>query len=96
MAANGASFGARQAQIISLVRHERRAFASSINAASFQIPQSLGPALAGPMIAAGFFSPPFYVAALLQMAYILGYRRVFKRFTRQNSLNPLGSESARE
>lgn len=87
MASNGASAGSRQAQVINLVRHQRRAQASSINAASFQLPQALGPALAGPLIAADLFATPFYLAALLQVAYIVGYRRVFRRFLR---LRPSG------
>lgn len=87
MASNGASAGTRQAQVINLVRHQRRALASSINAASFQLPQALGPALAGPLIAAGLFAPPFYLAALLQVGYIAGYRRVFRRL---NHIKPAG------
>ncbi|HEX6549474.1 MAG TPA: MFS transporter [Gammaproteobacteria bacterium] len=80
LAASGASLGARQAQIVSLVRDERRGLAASVNAASFQVPQSVGPGLAGPMIAAGMFVTPFYIAALLQVIYVVGYGRVFRRY----------------
>jgi MFS family permease len=83
LASGGASVGARQAQIVSLVRDERRGLAASINAASFQIPQSAGPGVAGPLIAAGFFVTPFCLAAALQAAYVLGYDRLFGRYDRR-------------
>ncbi|MGE5624726.1 MAG: MFS transporter [Bacillota bacterium] len=83
LASGGASVGARQAQIVSLVRDERRGLASSINAASFQVPQSAGPAIAGPLIAAGFFVAPFCLAAALQLAYVVGYDRMFGRYDRK-------------
>lgn len=79
---SGASLGARQAQVVSLVRDERRGLAASVNAASFQVPQSIGPGIAGPMIAAGMFVTPFYVAAVLQAIYVIGYGRVFRRYER--------------
>lgn len=83
LASSGASLGARQAQVVSLVRDERRGLAASVNAASFQVPQSLGPGLAGPMIAAGMFATPFYLAAGLQLLYVVGYGRVFRRYERR-------------
>lgn len=83
LASGGASVGARQAQIVSLVRNERRGLAASINAASFQLPQSAGPALAGPLIAAGWFVAPFCLAAGLQLAYVVGYDRMFGRYDRK-------------
>ena len=79
LATSGASVGARQAQVMVLVRDERRGLAASVNAASFQVPQSIGPGIAGPMIAAGMFLTPFYVAAVLQVLYVVGYDRVFRR-----------------
>ena len=80
LASGGASVGARQAQIVSLVRDERRGVAASVNAASFQVPQSAGPAIAGPMIAAGLFVTPFCLAAALQLVYVVGYDRLFGRY----------------
>lgn len=82
LASSGASLGARQAQVVSLVRDERRGLAASVNSASFQVPQSIGPGVAGPMIAAGMFLTPFYVAAALQVFYVVGYGRVFRRYER--------------
>ena len=83
LASGGASVGARQAQIVSLVRDERRGLAASVNAASFQIPQSAGPGIAGPLIAAGWFVTPFCLAAGLQLVYVLGYDRMFGRYDRR-------------
>lgn len=85
LATSGASVGARQAQVMVLVRDERRGLAASVNAASFQVPQSVGPGIAGPMIAAGMFLTPFYVAAALQVLYVIGYGRVFGRYARAGS-----------
>jgi MFS family permease len=83
LASGGASVGARQAQIVSLVRDERRGLAASVNAAAFQIPQSVGPGVAGPLIAAGWFVTPFCLAAGLQLLYVLGYDRMFGRYDRR-------------
>ena len=83
LASGGASVGARQAQIVSLVRDERRGVAASINAASFQVPQSVGPGIAGPLISAGWFVTPFFLAAALQAAYVVGYHRMFGRYDRR-------------
>jgi len=85
LASGGASVGARQAQIVSLVRDERRGLAASINAASFQVPQSAGPAMAGPLIAAGLFVAPFCLAAGLQLVYVVGYDRMFGRYDRKTT-----------
>ena len=85
LATSGASVGARQAQVMVLVRDERRGLAASVNAASFQVPQSVGPGIAGPMIAAGMFLTPFYVAAALQVLYVVGYHRVFRRYAHPGS-----------
>lgn len=82
LASGGASVGARQAQIVSLVRDERRGLAASVNAATFQMPQSIGPSIAGPLISAGFFVAPFCLAAALQLIYVVGYDRVFARYDR--------------
>jgi len=82
LASGGASVGARQAQIVSLIRDERRGLATSVNAASFQVPQSAGPGIAGPLIAAGYFVTPFCLAAALQLIYVVGYDRIFARYDR--------------
>ena len=93
LASGGAAVGARQAQIASLVRDERRGLAASVNAASFQVPQSVGPSIAGPLIAAGFFVTPFCLAAVLQLVYVVGYDRVFARYDRVTGHEDAGERS---
>ena len=68
--------GPRQALVVGLVRDERRGLAVSVSNASLQLPASLGPAVAGPLIEAGLLDLPFYVAAVLQAVFIAGYARV--------------------
>lgn len=75
---NRGSVGARQAVVASLVDDERRGFASSLNATSFQFPQALGPALAGTLIEQGFLILPFYLAFVFQLVYVVGYWRTFR------------------
>ncbi len=93
LASGGAAVGARQAQIVSLVRDQRRGLAASINTASFQVPQSVGPSFAGPLIAAGFFVTPFCLAAALQLVYVVGYGRVFARYDRITGSRDAGKDS---
>lgn len=78
-ALNRGSVGARQALVVSLVRDERRGFAASLNAASFQFAQSAGPAAAGALLDSGLLMAPFLIAAGLQAAYALGYYLAFRR-----------------
>ena len=79
---NRGSAGARQALTIGLVREERRGLASSLNAVSFQLPQSFGPSVAGYLLGAGLLTLPFYAAALLQAIYLFAYGRVFRDYDR--------------
>jgi MFS family permease len=81
-AVNRGTIGVRQALVVSVVRDERRGFASSMNALSAQIPMSVGPVIAGAMIGARLFVVPFYVAAALQGLYVLLYGRVFPSYER--------------
>ncbi|HZM04863.1 MAG TPA: MFS transporter, partial [Candidatus Saccharimonadales bacterium] len=64
------TIGTRQALVVSAVRDERRGVASSLNTFSGRLPQSIGPALAGSFIGAGWFMTPFYLGAVFQGAYI--------------------------
>lgn len=77
-AANRGSVGARQAVVVSLVDDERRGLASSLNAASFVLPQALGPTLGGYFLDGGLLVLPFYLTALLQGFYVWGYWRAFR------------------
>lgn len=77
---NRGSAGARQALTVGLVRDERRGLATSLNAVSFQVPQSVGPTIAGYLLDAGQFTLPFYAAVLLQGIYLVAYGRVFRDY----------------
>jgi predicted MFS family arabinose efflux permease len=72
------SAGAQQALSMGLVRDERRGLAASLNAVSFQLPRAGGPVLSGYLLDAGFFSAPFYAAALLQIVYLVWYQSAFR------------------
>lgn len=72
--------GVQQALTIGLVRNERRGLAASLNAVSFQLPRSVGPAIAGYLFDAGQFSLPFYAAAALQGIYLVLYRNTFRYY----------------
>ncbi|HET6725275.1 MAG TPA: MFS transporter [Gammaproteobacteria bacterium] len=85
VASSGGSLGARWAQVVSLVSDERRGLATSANAASFQVPQAIGPAIAGTLIGAGWFAIPFYAGAFLQGVYVAAYGRVFGRWEREEA-----------
>ncbi len=76
-ALNRGTVGARQALVVSAVRDERRGLASSLNALSMQLPQSIGPTIAGALIGSGWFATPFVIGAALQGLYALLYGRVF-------------------
>jgi MFS family permease len=76
-ALNRGTIGARQALVVSAVRDERRGLAVSLNALSVQLPQSVGPAIAGSLIGSGRLILPFYLAAALQGLYIFLYSHVF-------------------
>jgi MFS family permease len=76
---NRGSVGARQALTVGLVRDERRGFATSLNAMSMQLPQSLGPSIAGFLFSAGQLELPFYAGALCQGIYLVMYGRFFRK-----------------
>ena len=77
---NRGSAGTRQALAVGLVHDERRGLATSLNAVSFQFPQSVGPSIAGYLLDAGLFTLPFYAAALLQGIYLILYGRIFRKY----------------
>jgi predicted MFS family arabinose efflux permease len=77
-ALNRGTVGARQALVISAIGEERRALATSLNTLSMQLPQSLGPAIAGVLIGAGWYALPFVIAAVLQGVYVGLYGRFFR------------------
>ncbi|HVU36547.1 MAG TPA: MFS transporter [Opitutaceae bacterium] len=77
-ALNRGTLGARQALVVSAVQGDRRGLASSLNALSSQLPQSVGPVIAGSLMGAGWLVLPFYLAAVLQGTYLVLYRRLFR------------------
>ena len=77
-ALNRGSVGARQALTVGLVRDERRGFATSLNAMSMQLPQSVGPSIAGFLFSSGQLELPFYVGAFFQGIYLVLYGRFFR------------------
>ncbi|SYZ72407.1 Arabinose efflux permease family protein [Candidatus Zixiibacteriota bacterium] len=79
-AVNRGTIGARQALTIGLVRDERRGLATSTNAVSMQLPQSVGPTVAGYLLSVNQFTLPFYIAAFFQGIYVLAYAKVFKDY----------------
>ncbi len=74
------SAGAQQALTVGLVRDERRGLATSLNMVSVQLPRSAGPSISGYLLDAGQFSLPFYAAALLQIIYLVWYKRTFPKY----------------
>jgi MFS family permease len=76
-AVNRGSAGVQQALVVGSVGDERRGLATSVNAVSFQLPQSLGPSLAGYLLESGRLFLPFYLAAVLQGLYLAAYWSVF-------------------
>lgn len=75
---NRGSIGNRQALTVGLVREERRGFATSLNAVSMQLPQSVGPGVSGFLFNAGELQLPFYAGAVLQGVYLVLYNRFFR------------------
>ncbi len=79
---NRGSVGARQALTVGLVRDERRGLATSLNAMSMQLPQSIGPSIAGYLFSAGQLELPFYAGAFFQGIYLIMYGRFFRNMNK--------------
>jgi predicted MFS family arabinose efflux permease len=77
---NQGTVGVRQALAVGLARESRRGLAASLQNVSVQIPRAFGPLVAGFMLHAGMLTAPFFLAALLQAAYLLLYARFFRRY----------------
>ncbi|WP_028962190.1 MFS transporter [Sulfobacillus thermosulfidooxidans] len=88
---NRGSMGTRQAFSVSLVRDKRRGFASSLNAVSWTVPASIGPAIGGWLMGMGSLDWPFVLASALQLGYIVIFPRVMGQYdpTRGLSKSPL-------
>lgn len=77
---NQGTAGVRQALVVGLTRDSRRGLAASLHNVSVQLPRAFGPMLSGIMLHAGMMTAPFYLAALLQAAYLLLYVRFFRGY----------------
>lgn len=77
---NRGSAGARQAFSVNLVRDRRRGLASSLNAVSWSVPASVGPALSGWFLTLGPLFWPFIAAAALQLSYIIVFKKLLGRY----------------
>jgi predicted MFS family arabinose efflux permease len=82
---NRGSVGARQALTVGLVRDERRGLATSLNAVSMQLPQSVGPSIAGLLFKAGQLELPFFIGALFQGVYLVMYGLFFRNQNRPDT-----------
>ncbi len=87
-ALNRGSVGARQALTVGLVRDERRGLATSLNAVSMQLPQSLGPSAAGFLFGAGELELPFFAGAVFQGAYLAAYAWFFRGHNKPRDESP--------
>lgn len=76
-ACNRGTAGVRQALAAGLTRVERRGLASSLQNISIQLPRAIGPVIGGALFHAGYLNLPFYISAVLQLAYLLLYVRFF-------------------
>lgn len=85
---NRGSVGARQAFSVGLVRDARRGMASSLNAISWNVPASFGPAIGGWLIGAGSLVWPFVLASALQLAYIILFGTVLGRYEERTGTDP--------
>jgi len=86
---NRGSAGARQAFGVGLVRDERKGLASSLNGLSMRLPSAVGPAIAGWLMEGGSLDLPFYLAAGLQLLYVVLFGTVLGRYDR-----PAGAAAA--
>ncbi|OIQ80642.1 putative transporter [mine drainage metagenome] len=74
---NQGTIGVRQALALGLTGPQRRGLAATVNNVSMMVPRSIGPALAGLLLARGWLVAPFVAAAACQFAYLLAYRAFF-------------------
>lgn len=82
---NRSSVGARQAFSLGLVRDQRRGLASSLNAVSWGLAASIGPAVGGWIIGMGSLALPFIAAACLQLGYVVLFPTVMGRYDTSRS-----------
>ncbi|MDA8170500.1 MAG: MFS transporter [Nitrospiraceae bacterium] len=76
---NQGTSGVRQALVVGLTR-DRRGLAASLQNVSIQIPRAVGPLVSGLMLHEGMLRTPFFIAAALQMAYLVLYAWFFRGY----------------
>lgn len=76
---NRGSVGARQAFGVGLVRPHRRGLASSLSGLSMRGPSAIGPGIGGWMLNAGALDLPLFLAAGLQLTYVVLFALAFGR-----------------
>lgn len=72
--------GARQALAVGLVGDRRRGLATSLNAVSMILPATAGPVVTGYLLQHGHLALPFFLAAGLQVGYLILYGRFFRQY----------------
>ncbi len=77
---NRGTAGARQAFSMGLVRDQRRGLAGSLSALSFRLPSAAGSAVGGWLMGMGLLALPFFISSGLQLAYVLLFGLVLKRY----------------
>lgn len=77
---NRGTAGTRQAFSMGLVRDERRGLAGSLNALSFRLPSAVGATAAGWLMGLGLLDLPFFLAAGLQLGYVVLFATVLRRY----------------
>lgn len=74
------TIGARQALAVSLVSDRRRGLATSLNAVSIILPATAGPVITGYFLQRGHLDLPFFLAAILQVVYLVLYAKLFRPY----------------
>ncbi|MDA8171866.1 MAG: hypothetical protein M0Z48_08585 [Nitrospiraceae bacterium] len=59
---------------------DRRGLAASLQNVSIQVPRAFGPLVSGFMLHAKMLRTPFFIAAALQMAYLVLYAWFFRGY----------------
>ncbi len=76
-ALNQGSIGSRQALFLGLVERDQRGLAATVNSLSLQAPRAIGPSIAALFFQVEMLVTPFILAAILQGAYLILFRRFF-------------------
>lgn len=81
-AVNRGTMGPRSALVVAAVPDRRRATALSISGGAMQVSGAAGPTVAGALFDVGQLDLPFFVAVLLQGAYVALFQAFFAKYDR--------------